>query len=228
MNIKITSITMPIRNRHSKYLFLKNIRSWSDLFLIFVLNSDGSYTLTVQKQDGMVYNYSTEQEMGERKDVELNLKGNVGQIIETNDFKFLITINNKDSLFVKDNRIFAFRLSTIKQLVNQLEESLEFNIPDKLATVIEISMETTSVQLGEDVINELIQVYSASNLEKKNHLANMTLEYIDEQLDEVSASLNHTENNLQQFMSQNKLMNVDEQSTGWHSSDWIYKINWLN
>ncbi len=178
-----------------------------------VLNSDGSYVLKIQKQDGIIYNYSTEQQIGERKDFELNLRGNVGQVMQTNDFKLLITINDKDSLVFNDNRYFSFKLSTIKQMVNHLEESLEFYLPDQLATVIEISMETTSVQQGKDVINELIQVYSASNLAQKNHLANMTLEYIETQLNEVSSSLNQTENNLQRLMSQNKLMNVDEQST---------------
>jgi len=178
-----------------------------------ILNSDGSYVLKVEKQDAMVYNYNTGQKIGERKDLELDIKGNVGQVVKTDDFKFLITINENDSLLSNDNRLFAFKLSTIKQLVSRYERNIEFNIPDRLGTFIEISMETNSVQLGEDIINELIKVYSESNLEKKNHLANMTLEYIDEQLDEVSASLNLTENSLQKFMSQNKLMNVDEQST---------------
>jgi tyrosine-protein kinase Etk/Wzc len=178
-----------------------------------ILNTDGSYSLSVQKQEGMVYNYSTSQKIAERKDLELNLKGNLGEIIKTNDFKFLITVNDNDSLLLQDNRLYAFKLSTNEQIAGQIGNSLEFNIPDELATIIEISMEVNSVQLGQDIINELIQVYSQSNLDKKNHLANMTLEYINEQLDEVSASLNLTENNLQRFMSQNKLMNVDEQST---------------
>lgn len=175
--------------------------------------SDGSYLLTVRKQDAIVYDYSREQTVGEKKDLELSLEGKFGQVIETNDFKFLITINNDSSLPVEEEKLFAFKLLTVRQLAGQLEGGLEFNIPDEMATVIEISMETTSVQFGEDIINELIQVYTESNLEKKNHLANMTLEYINEQLDEVSASLNLTENSLQKFMSQNKVMNIDEQST---------------
>jgi tyrosine-protein kinase Etk/Wzc len=177
------------------------------------LNSDGSYSLKVKNQDGMVYNYNTGQIIREREDLELDIKGNLGQIVETEDFKFLITINDNDSLLLQNNIFYAFKLSTNKQIVSQLKGRLNFYIPNDLATIIEISTEVNSVQLGIDIINELIQVYSESNLEKKNHLANMTLEYIDEQLDEISASLNLTENNLQQFMSQNKMMNVDEQST---------------
>jgi capsular exopolysaccharide synthesis family protein len=178
-----------------------------------VFNSDGSYTLKFEKQDVMVYSYAMEQKIKEKRDLELNLKGNVGEIIETDDFKFLITINDKDNLSIKDEKVFAFKLSTIKQLTNKFEGSLEFHIPDKLATVLEITIKTTSVQQGEEILSELIQVYSESNLAKKNHLANMTIDYIEKQLEEVSTSLNRAGDNLQKFMSKNKTMNVDEQST---------------
>lgn len=178
-----------------------------------ILNSDGSYVLKVDNQDGVVYDYNNDQVTAEREDLELNLTGNLGQTVENDDFKFLITINENDSLLLHDDRSYAFKLSTRQQMVNKLEGRLEFNIPDDLSTIIQLSMEVNSVQLGKDIINELIRVYSESNLEKKNHLANMTLEYINSQLDEVSTSLNVTENNLQEFMSQKKVMNIDEQAT---------------
>ncbi len=178
-----------------------------------ILNSDGSYTLNVENQDGKVYNYNSDQILAEREDLDFNLKGNLGQTIETDDFKFLITINENDSLLMQDNRLYAFRLFTKQQIVSRLGGNLKFNIPDDLSTIIEISMEVVSVQLAKDVINELIHVYSESNLDKKNHLANMTLEYINGQLEEVSTTLSVTENNLQEYMSQKKVMNIDEQAS---------------
>ena len=176
-------------------------------------NPDGSFNLNVKKQDATKYMYQTNKNIETLKDLELNLKGNVGEIIETPNIKLLITINDEDSLFLKKSRKFAFKLSTIQNLTNYYSNSLEFNIPDRLATVIEISLNTTSIQLGKDVIDELVRVYSESNLEAKNHLATMTIEYIEKQLDEVSTSLNQYEDNLQRFMSRNKTMNVGAQAT---------------
>ena len=178
-----------------------------------IFNSDGSFNLFVKKQNAIKYNYHTNQQIAEITDLELNLKGNVGKIIENQDIKLLITINDEDRLSLQKTRKFAFSLSTVPQLTEYYGNSLEFSIPDRLATVIEISLKANSVQLGKDVIDELIKVYSESNLETKNHLANMTIEYIDEQLDEASTSLNQYEDNLQRFMSRNKLMNVGEQAT---------------
>ena len=178
-----------------------------------IFNPDGSFNLFIKKQDVVKYNYQTNQEIEEKEDQELSLKGNIGKIIETPDFKILITINDEDNLFLQEDREFAFRLFTVQQLTNHFGDILNFNIPDKLATVIEISLETSTVQLGKDLIDELVRVYSQSNLDEKNHLANMTIEYIEEQLDEVSTSLNQYEDNLQKFMSRNRLMNVGEQAT---------------
>lgn len=175
-------------------------------------NSNGSFNLVIKKQDVNEYDYQTNQGIAEKKDFELNLNGNIGEVIETPEIKLLITINDDDSLLVQKNRKFAFQLSTIEQLTDYYGNSIKFNIPDKLATVIEINLESSSIQLSKDIIDELVKVYSESNLEAKNHLANMTIEYIGKQLNDVSSSLTQYEDNLQQFMSQNKTMDVDQQS----------------
>ena len=63
---------------------------------------------------------------------------------------------------------------------NNLKKDLQFKIVDKLATVIEISYKTTSVKKGKDIVNEIMSVYSQQNLEQKNHLASITIDYIDQ------------------------------------------------
>jgi tyrosine-protein kinase Etk/Wzc len=175
-------------------------------------NSDGSYIIRVKKQNATIFDFKTNRKIGERNDLELNLKGNVGEILETDDLKLLITINNEDNLSLLEERDFSFKLNTIRGLTNQFKYSLEFNLPDRLATVIEISMKTTSVRQSQDVINELMRVYMESKLEEKNHLANITIEYIDKQLEEVSTSLSVTGNNLERFKSVNRAMNVDQEA----------------
>jgi capsular exopolysaccharide synthesis family protein len=59
-----------------------------------------------------------------------------------------------------------------------------------------------------------MRVYSDQNLERKNHIASITIDYIEKQLDEISDSLNLTEDNLQRFRSSNQLLNITEQATG--------------
>jgi len=175
--------------------------------------SDGSYIIKTKKQDAIKFSYKKNQKIGEIEDLELSLKGNIGQILETPDLKLLITINDEDSSFLEDDRDLAFKLTTLWSLTNQIKSRLDFNIPDKLATVIEIGMKTSSIKFGQDIINELMRVYRDYRLDEKNHLANITIDYIEKQLDEVSSSLNVTGNNLIKFKSDNKAMNVDAQAT---------------
>ncbi len=178
-----------------------------------IFNSDGGYQIVVKKQDAPVYNYEKGQKIDVREKLELKLNGNIGEVLETPDIKLLITLNDEENLLWHEERNFAFKLTTNWAQTNQFKYGLEFNIPDKLATVIEIGIKTSSVKLGQDVINELMNVYISSKLEEKNHLANITIDYIAKQLNEVSSSLNFTEDNLKQFKSANMAMNVDEQAS---------------
>ena len=49
---------------------------------------------------------------------------------------------------------------------------------------------------------------------RKNHIATVTIDYIEKQLNEISDSLSQTEDNLQSFRSSNQLLNITEQATG--------------
>ena len=189
MNIKIINTTMLTKMAPFKVFIFKEHPQLIGTTFDINFNSDGSYAIEIKKQDATIFNYVTNQKIGERKKLELNLKGNVGEILETADLKLLVTIIDEDSLNPNEERNFAFKLTTVQGLTNEFNQSLEFKLPDKLATVIEISTETSSVNEGQDVINELMRVYTASKLVEKNHLATITIDYIEKQLDEVSSSL---------------------------------------
>lgn len=194
------------------FIFKEHPQLTETVFDIF-FNQDGSYEILVKKQDASIFNYNTYQKTGEREDLEINLKGNIGEILETPDLKLLITLNDEENLLWHEGKNFAFKLTNIWTLTNQFKYGLVFNTPDRLATVIEIGMVSSSIKLAEDVINELMDVYISSKLEEKNHLANVTLDYIEQQLSEVSTSLNVTGGNLERFKAANRAMNVDEQAS---------------
>lgn len=194
------------------FIFKEHPQLIETMFDIY-FKPDGSYEIGVKKQNASVFNYMTYQKTGEKEELELNLRGNIGEILETSDLKLLITLNDEENLLGHEGKNFAFKLTNIWSLTNQFKNRLTFSTPDRLATVIEIGMVSPSVKLAEDVINELMNVYVSSKLEEKNHLANVTLDYIEKQLAEVSSSLNVTETNLERFKAANRAMNVDEQAS---------------
>jgi capsular exopolysaccharide synthesis family protein len=111
------------------------------------------------------------------------------------------------------NQIYGFDFKTFSTLVNTVKSKLEYNVVDRMATVIQINLVAESVAKGVDIVNELMNVYSEQNLEHKNHIASVTIDYIEKQLNEISDSLSQTEDNLQNFRSSNQLLNITDQST---------------
>ncbi|MCW0481657.1 GumC family protein [Gaoshiqia sediminis] len=145
---------------------------------------------------------------------EFEYYGKFGKLIETDDLSFVVELDAfaENSTDQTDNYYFSF--TDTQTLAEGLRGQLTFRVVDKMATVIEIVYKSPSVAKGKDIVNELMNVYSQQNLERKNHSAGITINYIEQQLNEISDSLSYTEDKLQRFRSSNQLLNVSEQATG--------------
>jgi len=138
--------------------------------------------------------------------------GKVGDLIETSDLAFIVELDSTKKVFDKDISWYGFEFTDIPSLVTRFKDEFQFNSVDKLSTVVEISLKSESLIKGIDLVNELMRVSSMQNLDRKNHLASITIDYIENQLNEISDSLSRTEDNLQTFRSSNQLLNITEQA----------------
>jgi capsular exopolysaccharide synthesis family protein len=138
--------------------------------------------------------------------------GKVGELIETSDLAFSVELDSTIKVLDKEEFRYGFEFNDIPSLVTGFKNEFQFNSTDKLSTVVEISLKNESLIKGIDLVNELMRVSSMQNLDRKNHLATITIDYIERQLNEISDSLNQTENNLQRFRSSNQLLNINEQA----------------
>jgi capsular exopolysaccharide synthesis family protein len=170
------------------------------------------FQLRAESGSTSFYNFENN-EIASKKDSWSFLKnGKVGELIETSDLAFTVELDSTKRVFDKEKFRYGFEFNDIPSLVTKLEKEFEFNSIDKSATVVEISLKNESLIKGIDLVNELMRVSSMQNLDRKNHLATITIDYIEKQLNEISDSLNQTENNLQSFRSSNQLLNINEQS----------------
>ncbi|HLP74151.1 MAG TPA: polysaccharide biosynthesis tyrosine autokinase [Bacteroidales bacterium] len=176
--------------------------------------SKEAFHLEAEGKNVSFYNFENEHFTHTRDKWSIVRNGVLGKLIETPDLAFVITADSSNSVPINLSASYSFVIKNINKLSNEIGPALEFKVVDRLATVIEISMVSESLQRGRDVINELMSVYSDQNLERKNHIASITIDYIEKQLDEISDSLSMTEDNLQRFRSSNQLLNITEQATG--------------
>ncbi len=178
------------------------------------ISNKGIFQITASGKKVSFIDFNTGEIVSQKEDWEVQQKGKFGKLIETADMAFLVQLDTTKKLTVNDDYQYSFVLSDAYTMAGNLKKNLEFKVIDKMATVIEIGMKATSVNKGKDIINEMMNVYSQQNLNRKNHIAGITIEYIEKQLGEISDSLNLTEDNLQRFRSSNQLLNVAEQATG--------------
>jgi tyrosine-protein kinase Etk/Wzc len=197
-----------------KVLYLKSHPQPIDVRFELTFLTDGYFQLTAKGSEVSFYNFENELVTGSQKDWVFTKNCKLGELIETPDLSFIIKPESQKQEQIKKGDEYAFDFKTVATLNNEIKNSVNYSVVDKIATVIEITMQTESLNRGIDIVNEMMNVYSKQNLERKNHIAGITIGYIEKQLNDISDSLSQTEDNLQNFRSANQLLNVTEQATG--------------
>ena len=108
---------------------------------------------------------------------------------------------------------FYFSLVNPKALAFSLVSSLDVSAPNKLASVINITLRDEIPKRAEDILNELITVYDNAALSEKNKLADNTLNFLDERLGIVSHDLDSIEQKLKQYKSSTGTVDIGSQGT---------------
>jgi len=196
-----------------KVSFLSDHPQPDGIMLSIKFLDNSNFVISAKSRRATFRNFDTNKKSHQRKKWSINKKGKIGELIETSDLAFIIeSVNPADS--IESDLQYGFKLRTVPALSGMVERSLEYSMVDRQATVIKINLKSESQSKGVDILNELMNVYSDQNLERKNHLATITVDYIEKQLSEISDSLSIAENNLQQFRSSRQLLNIADQTTG--------------
>jgi len=181
-------------------------------FQISFLN-DVDFLLKTESGATTFYDFGKSEVVGHKDSWKFVKQGKVGDLIETPDLSFIVELDTTNKLIDKNAFQYGFIFNDIPSMVETYKKDFKFNVVDKLSTVVEISLKIENVRKGIDLVNELMLVSSSENLDRKNHLASVTVDYVDKQLNEISDSLSQTEDKLQSFRSANQLLNMNEQTS---------------
>lgn len=81
--------------------------------------------------------------------------------------------------------------------------------------VLNLSATTQNKDLCADILTSIMAVYDSMNIEDRNRIAQITLQFIDNRLDTIKRELSGVEKNLQDFMEKNSLYDVDAQASNY-------------
>ena len=104
-----------------------------------------------------------------------------------------------------------FSLISVKNAANGILDRIKITPSSKQSTVIDLSIEGEVPQRGEDILNELLNVYNRAAILDKNVLAANTLKFVEDRLKYVVNELDSVEGRLQNYKAQNKISDISAQ-----------------
>ena len=99
----------------------------------------------------------------------------------------------------KDVRRITATINKPMQVARSYCSSLSIEPTSKTTSVAVVSLKNSSLQRGQDFINQLLEMYNKNTNNDKNEIAQKTAEFIDERIGIISKELGSTESSLESF-----------------------------
>ncbi len=171
---------------------------YDEFFHITILDS-GTYKLELDADNKILNDYS--------------YKGTHHFGDEVRTTYFTLVVNHNDSAInVVNDDDFVFTVNSLNKMIAYYQEKMKAEPQNKDATIVEISVQDKIKERATDFLNTLGKVYINRDVKDKSSVAGLTLKFVDEQLEEISKTLNATELELQKFKEQKGTVDLSEES----------------
>ena len=174
------------------------------------IHPDKTLTLSIEEENLKVYNFLENRMQQLVPRFSFQTKIHPDSAITTDYFSFTIVPDENFTPELSGNYIFRFH--TLQSLENRYKSLLKVSLPDNNSSILHLAIRDHNIRKGVEFLDKLIEINQYSNLEKKNQYANRTIQFIDSQLQNISDSLNISENRLETFRSNNQMIDFSTQS----------------
>lgn len=96
--------------------------------------------------------------------------------------------------------------------VKKLEKTIQVNLPDEKALLMDISLIGTIPEKSETILNEVTRQYNLDGQRDKNLQAENTQKFIDKRLEVITRDLTGVENQKEDFQNRNKIVDLQAQA----------------
>lgn len=135
----------------------------------------------------------------------LDLKARYGEPVSCPLFDITIW---PTELMVNSGKIY-FRFRSHESLVDEFMSRLKLSFVTEGSTVLALSLVSETPQRDCEFIDELAKIYLLQNLEQKNEVAENSIRFINEQLENLQSSLQVSEGAMTDFRQENKIIDVN-------------------
>lgn len=174
---------------------------------------NGTYQMRIKEKEVEIFSFVSNQTVQIIPSLKADQINSFNSSVTTNYCDFKLVINNTssgDEIFT--NKTYSFVINKPSTLVKRYHDIMDISPPDLESTVAKISIKSSVPTKTIDFLNSLTESYMLKEISKKQHVALKTIEYIDNQLNNVKDSLQIAENDLQKFRTNNQVIDVSMQS----------------
>ena len=146
-----------------------------------------------------------------KDEYDAEIKGHVGQTVKTP----LGTMTVNDTKKARKKYIgitIKYANMDIDLLADSYSDALQAELTKEDGTIINLSINATSIEKAEDILNTLIKVYNEYWILDKNQIAVSTSRFIGERLGVIEGELGHVDANISSYKSANLLPDVQAAS----------------
>ncbi len=182
------------------------------IFKIEFLDDTTKYRITTESENIYLYNYIDDLVVGYiPNNVILDKIYSFGDEVKSRYFNFTILKSDYYSKDYTSNRVLYFYFNNMNYLTSYYQSMLSIDQVSPTSSVVEVAMKGTNFNKITDFLNSLTGVFNEKNLEKKNTIAQSTVDFIDSQIEDVADSLSTTESQLKTFRTSNQVMDLSFQ-----------------
>ncbi|MFW5820295.1 MAG: GumC family protein, partial [Bacteroidota bacterium] len=200
--------------KSSPFLVILNeehIQPINTLFYINIIDED-NYVISAENNEATIQDLKDNKSVFQNVPFRLNGSYSFGEQVENEFCSFQVLLNsNYDPDFYSNKDLF-FSINSQRSLIANFKSSLIIESSPLESTVVEMTLKTSNAAKGVEFLDILIDKYIEGNLGQKNFLSDQTIQYIDNQLSDISDSLGFTESRLQSLRSRANIMNIDEKA----------------
>ncbi|UBZ11048.1 polysaccharide biosynthesis tyrosine autokinase [Leeuwenhoekiella palythoae] len=137
----------------------------------------------------------------------------IGEVFNLSFGSFVINDNREEvkGTIIK-NRV-LIKVRPIDHVADQIRQSIDIQLIEDKATLLEFNLESPVKQKAEDILNQLIFEYNKEAIEDKNEVALSTARFIDERLQIISGELDTVEVGLEEFKEANNITDIEAEAS---------------
>lgn len=138
-------------------------------------------------------------------------KGKIGDTLNIENSSLIINLNQdllktKKELNIVDN--YSFSILSLSRQISEINKNLEINAVDKDIPVIRISYKSAHPEKAALFSNALAEAYISDYIQTKYSAANVTNNFLNERIEELSVKLSNSENDILNFRENEGITNI--------------------